>query len=349
MDVGRVVPGIGQVLGHRHAAAQARAASRMRQWPKFGKETIARRPMRSMCSSTSAGLARRLQRLRQDDVVEGVVGIVDEIGVGVALDHREAARDAFVDALAANLDAARRRRCARRAAARAARRRRSRRRARASPARPCRRRAGGRARRGRAGGGASSRRPSRARGHRRAPAPARRRRGSRASSRTAPARRAGRRRGRGRSRSRRRRPTRRRRSAHARWPALSAVGNSQSEVKETTQKRVFVPRKALGEHAAVIGGEVEIVHRPRHVEIGVGVEAVDEGYALVAQIALDLEIGVEGEGRRLAVLQIAAELAVQRRLRQIGDVRAPCAPRRGPSSGACPPRDSARRASRDRP
>ena len=44
--------------------------------------------------------------------------------------------------------------------------------------------------------------------------------------------------------------------------------------------------------------------------------------ALVAQIALDLEIGVEREGRVVAVLKLAAELAVQRGVRQIGDVRA---------------------------
>ena len=39
------------------------------------------------------------------------------------------------------------------------------------------------------------------------------------------------------------------------------------------------------------------------------------------QIALDLEIGVEPIGRPLAVLQVAAEFAVQRGFRQIGDVR----------------------------
>ena len=47
-------------------------------------------------------------------------------------------------------------------------------------------------------------------------------------------------------------------------------------------------------------GEIEIVHRAGDVEIGVGVEPVDEADPLVAQIALDLEIGVEAEalGRR---------------------------------------------------
>ena len=35
-----------------------------------------------------AGMAGRLQRLRQDHVIEGIVGIVDQVGVGVALDDR---------------------------------------------------------------------------------------------------------------------------------------------------------------------------------------------------------------------------------------------------------------------
>ena len=53
-----------------------------------------------------ARLPRRLQRLRQDHVVEGVVGIIGEVGVGVALDHRQTLGDAFVDAFARQLDAA---------------------------------------------------------------------------------------------------------------------------------------------------------------------------------------------------------------------------------------------------
>ena len=107
--------------------------------------------------------------------------------------------------------------------------------------------------------------------------------------------------------------------------------------------------EGLGQPAAMVGGEVEIVHRPGHVEIGIGVEAVDEGHALVAQIALDLEIGVEAEGQRLAVLQIAAELAVQRRLRQIGDVGGHARHREALFRALAVPRNSCRRASRDRP
>ena len=44
-------------------------------------------------------LAGRLQGLRQDHIVEGVVRIVDEVGVGVALNDGEPFRHAIVNAL----------------------------------------------------------------------------------------------------------------------------------------------------------------------------------------------------------------------------------------------------------
>ena len=121
--------------------------------------------------------------------------------------------------------------------------------------------------------------------------------GTRRSRRTVPAHRAGRHHGRDPSRSRQRRLRRRRHSAHARSRRFSSVGNSQSLVKETRQKRVFVPVNASRQASAMVGGEVEIIHRAGEVEIGIGVEAVDESHALMAQIALDLEIGVEPEGQ----------------------------------------------------
>ena len=85
--------------------------------------------------------------------------------------------------------------------------------------------------------------------------------------------------------------------------------------------------KRLRQHAVMVGGDVEIVHRPRQIEIAVGVEALDKGRALVAQIALDLEIRVEREGRQLAVLHPPPELAMQRGVGEIGDV--PGHPRHG--------------------
>ena len=102
----------------------------------------------------------------------------------------------------------------------------------------------------------------------------------------------------------------------------SEVGNSQSEVNDTTQKRVSRALERVGDHAVAVGGEIEIVHRAGQVEIGVGVEALDERAALMAQIGLHLEVRVERERRILAVLKLAAELAMQRGVREIGDVRA---------------------------
>ena len=68
------------------------------------------------------------------------------------------------------------------------------------------------------------------------------------------------------------------------------------------------------QHAAMLGGQIEIIHRPRDVEVAVGIKAFDEAAALVAQIALDLEIGIEPERHLTAILQSTAKLAVQRGL-----------------------------------
>src|SRR5258708_4073817 len=70
--------------------------------------------------------------------------------------------------------------------------------------------------------------------------------------------------------------------------------------------------KGVGQHAAMGAGQVEVIHGTRDVEVAVGVEAVDEARALVPEVALDLEVGVEAEAQRIAILQVAAELALQR-------------------------------------
>src|SRR6185437_7646410 len=77
----------------------------------------------------------------------------------------------------------------------------------------------------------------------------------------------------------------------------------------------------ISEGAVMLRRKVEIIAGAGDVEIRVGVEAVDENVALMAQIALDLKVGVEAVSNFAPVLQIAAELAVQRRLGQISDMR----------------------------
>ncbi len=59
----------------------------------------------------------------------------------------------------------------------------------------------------------------------------------------------------------------------------------------------------------MIGGDIEIIHRTGEIEIAVGVEALDEGRALMAQIAFDFEVRVERERRQFAILQTPSELA----------------------------------------
>src|SRR5690606_8490644 len=80
--------------------------------------------------------------------------------------------------------------------------------------------------------------------------------------------------------------------------------------------------------------EVELVEGAGDVEVGVGVEAVDEAAALIAQVALDLELHVEGGrtggegrgerggGRRGGAVGdlAAAEFAVHGRVGEVGDV-----------------------------
>ena len=51
-----------------------RCASRTDQWPKLGKATMACRPTRSISRSTLQRVARLLQRLAQDHVVESGAG-----------------------------------------------------------------------------------------------------------------------------------------------------------------------------------------------------------------------------------------------------------------------------------
>src|SRR5664280_1883747 len=78
----------------------------------------------------------------------------------------------------------------------------------------------------------------------------------------------------------------------------------------------------IRQHAVVVGGEIEIVHGARQIEIRIGVETLDERDALVAQVRFDLEIRIERKCWILAVLEFTAEFPVQRYIGQVGDMRA---------------------------
>ena len=77
-----------------------------------------------------------------------------------------------------------------------------------------------------------------------------------------------------------------------------------------------------GERAAVIRRKIEEIHRPCDREIGIRVEAADEGRALMGEIALHLEALAEQHGLdRPSTLQPAAEFPRQRGFGEIGDMR----------------------------
>jgi hypothetical protein len=65
---------------------------------------------------------------------------------------------------------------------------------------------------------------------------------------------------------------------------------------------------------------IEVVQRAGDQQVGVGVEVLAELVALVAQVALDLELDVLGAEVQLGVAQLAAELGLHRIVRQVGDV-----------------------------
>ena len=116
---------------------------------------------------------------------------------------------------------------------------------------------------------------------------------------------------------------------------FSGVGNSQSRGERNDAEARLGAAEGLGQHAAVFGREIEIVHRPRHVEIRIGIETIDEAHALMPQIEFDLEIGVEAERQPFAVLQHAAEFALQRGFGKIRDVRRHARDRQAPWPGWC--------------
>src|SRR5579862_2899159 len=99
VDVRRLVPGIGQIVGERHVAAEEELQADVPVAEiREGDDGMAADAQHVL--EHDARPARRLQRLRQDDEIERVVGIIFEVGVGVTLDHGEALDDAFVHALA---------------------------------------------------------------------------------------------------------------------------------------------------------------------------------------------------------------------------------------------------------
>src|SRR6187455_2756857 len=80
--------------------------------------------------------------------------------------------------------------------------------------------------------------------------------------------------------------------------------------------------EGFGQNTIVIGCQIEIIHCPRQIEIGVRIEALDERNSLMPQIGLDLEIRIERKSRIRAILKLAAKLSMQSCVGQVGNVRA---------------------------
>ena len=58
---------------------------------------------------------------------------------------------------------------------------------------------------------------------------------------------------------------------------------------------------------AMIFCQIKIIHRPRDIEIGIGIKSAREAQPLMPQIAFNLKIRVKAKGLGLAVLQATAK------------------------------------------
>src|SRR5712671_4574096 len=105
VDVGGVVPGVRQIVGLRHASAEHEQETDA-PMAEIGERYHRMAADPQHVFEHGAGMAGGLQGLRQYYVIEGVVGVVHKVGVGVALDYGEALGYALVDAFARQLDAA---------------------------------------------------------------------------------------------------------------------------------------------------------------------------------------------------------------------------------------------------
>jgi hypothetical protein len=103
VNIGGIVPAVRQVVGMWHPTAQQDLQTNS-PVPEIWKRHDGVAADAQHVLEHLARLAGSLQGLRQNHVVKGVIGIVDEIGIGIALNYREPLGNAFVDAFARELD-----------------------------------------------------------------------------------------------------------------------------------------------------------------------------------------------------------------------------------------------------
>src|SRR5690606_26335574 len=75
-----------------------------------------------------------------------------------------------------------------------------------------------------------------------------------------------------------------------------------------------------GQVVLVGGGRVEVIQRLGHQQVGIGIETAGKLFALVAQVALDLEFHAVEIVIELLALETAAELGAHGVIGQVGDV-----------------------------
>ena len=102
--------------------------------------------------------------------------------------------------------------------------------------------------------------------------------------------------------------------AGARW------GEAPIGAEAHQQELAARHRKGGAQVAAMCQRRVEVVERAGDQQVGVGVEIVAELVALVAQVAFDLELGLQRAVAESPVAQAAAELLRHRVVAHVGDV-----------------------------
>ena len=104
---------------------------------------------------------------------------------------------------------------------------------------------------------------------------------------------------------------------------LTAAGWCKAPVGgETQQRETLAVRsgKGFGQVTSKCRGRVKVVQRAGDQQVGVGVKVFAELVALVAQVALDLELDVLGGVAQLGSAHLAAELLFHRVVAEVGDV-----------------------------
>ena len=109
-----------------------------------------------------------------------------------------------------------------------------------------------------------------------------------------------------------------------------ATGGSEAPIGHKTDQQEFAggAGQRQAQIAAIGAGRIEVIQRAGDQQVGVGIKVIGKLIALVAQVALDLELHLlravavigAGAGLRNRAAQFATELGIHHVVAQIGDV-----------------------------